>query len=134
MADRRYSTAAWQRLRRQVLARDQYICRIQGPRCRGTADTVHHIIPISQGGAFWDEANLAGACSACNYGDGAHVKAENERLSRERIAYLEDLVQEQQHRIDVQQERIDELAEALARERNSPATRPARNGRKPAIR
>jgi hypothetical protein len=31
VADRRYSTARWQRLRRQVLARDGGVCQIQGP-------------------------------------------------------------------------------------------------------
>jgi 5-methylcytosine-specific restriction endonuclease McrA len=134
MSDRRYSTSAWQRVRRQVLARDQHVCRIQGPRCRGRADTVHHIIPVSQGGAFWDETNLAGACEACNYGDGAHVKAENDRSTREQLAQSREQIAYLEHVVQVQEARIDELAEALDRERNSPATRPARNGRKPAIR
>jgi hypothetical protein len=36
----RYSTAAWQKLRKAVLARDGHICQIQGPRCRGYATSV----------------------------------------------------------------------------------------------
>lgn len=126
MSDRRYSTAAWQRLRRQILARDQHLCRIQGPRCRQVANTVHHIVPISQGGAMWDPTNLAAACGPCNYGNGAHVKAENHRSSRERIAELEWIVR-------VQEARIEELAQALARHQTRPATEPAPNGAKPAI-
>jgi 5-methylcytosine-specific restriction endonuclease McrA len=47
MSDRRYSTARWQRLRRQVLIRDGGACMIQGPRCTGQATTVHDIVPSS---------------------------------------------------------------------------------------
>lgn len=126
-----YGTARWQRLRRHVLARDQHVCRIQGPRCRHVAKTVHHVVPVSQGGAFWDPANLQAACGPCNYADGAYVKAENQRSSREQIAYLERVV-------EVLEGRIDELAAALARERIAAADgSPAPNGRKrakPAIR
>jgi hypothetical protein len=32
MRDPRYSSTAWQRLRRAILVRDGYICQIQGPR------------------------------------------------------------------------------------------------------
>jgi hypothetical protein len=57
---------------------------------------------------MWDETNLQAACGRCNFGDGARVKGENHRSSRERIAELEWIVQ-------VQEARIEELAEALAR-------------------
>jgi hypothetical protein len=127
VGDRRYSTARWQRLRRHVLARDQHLCRIQGPRCRQVANTVHHVIPTSQGGAFWDETNLQAACGPCNYGDGAYVKAENDRCRRERIVELEWIV-------EVQEARIEALARALARHQGCPTTERAPNGAKPAIR
>jgi 5-methylcytosine-specific restriction endonuclease McrA len=128
VADRRYSTARWQKLRRLVLDRDGHICRIQRPRCRGIANTVHHILPSSQyPGLFWEPENLEAACGPCNYAGGSYTKAENQRSSREQIAYLE-------HVIEVLEGRLDELAAALARERNGSA---APNGRKranPAIR
>jgi 5-methylcytosine-specific restriction endonuclease McrA len=69
MAGSLYSTARRQRLRRQILARDGYQCRIGGPRCAGYAETAHHIIPSSQRpDLFFDPANLAAACKPCNYG------------------------------------------------------------------
>jgi 5-methylcytosine-specific restriction endonuclease McrA len=59
MSDRRHSTARWQRLRRQVIARDGGICQIQGPRCRGVANSAHHVLPSSQyPEQFWSPENL----------------------------------------------------------------------------
>ena len=55
----RYSTARWQRLRKAVLAHHGYVCQIQGPRCCGVANTVHHILPSSQySELFWNPENL----------------------------------------------------------------------------
>jgi 5-methylcytosine-specific restriction endonuclease McrA len=62
MSDRRYSTARWQRLRKAVLAHHGHVCQIQGPRCRGIANTVHHILPSSQyPELFWNPENLEAA-------------------------------------------------------------------------
>lgn len=61
-----YDTVAWRRVRLVVLDRDGWRCRIRGPRCRGDADRVDHIIPVEAGGALYDEANLRGACAPCN--------------------------------------------------------------------
>jgi 5-methylcytosine-specific restriction endonuclease McrA len=106
MSDRRYSTAAWQRVRRAVLRRDGRVCQVQGPRCIGHATTVHHIVPSSQAPhLFWAEENLVAACSRCNYGDGARVAAQNTRRT---IEHLRALVEEQQ-------QQIAEMAERLAR-------------------
>jgi 5-methylcytosine-specific restriction endonuclease McrA len=92
-----------------VLQHDENICRIQGPRCRGIATTVRHILPSSQHpGLFWDPDNLQAACGPCNYADGAYVKAENRHASRQRIADLEQ-------RNAYLKRRIDELAQADAR-------------------
>jgi 5-methylcytosine-specific restriction endonuclease McrA len=122
MRDRRYSTAAWQKLRRAVLARDGYVCQIQGPRCRGYATSVHHLVPSSQAPElFWEPSNLAAACGRCNYGGGARVAAEN---TRQTIESLRVLVWEQQAEID-------RLIARLARYENTngdrvvPAKRPA---------
>ena len=117
MSDRRYSTAAWQKLRRAVLHRDGYACQIRGPRCRGHATSVHHIIPSSQAPElFWEPSNLAAACGRCNYGDGARVAHENRR---ETIAKLRALVWEQQAEID-------SLTARLARYEDADSARRAR--------
>jgi 5-methylcytosine-specific restriction endonuclease McrA len=88
MRDRRYSSAAWQKLRRFVIARDGGICQVQGPRCLGIATTAHHRLPSSQyPERFWDPANLEASCTPCNH-HGASVKAEN-CVNRQTIAQLE---------------------------------------------
>jgi 5-methylcytosine-specific restriction endonuclease McrA len=97
MADRRYSTARWQRLRKAVLAHYGYMCQIQGPRCAGYATTVHHRVPSSQRpDLFWEPENLTAACTRCNYGGGARVGADNRRR---RTAQLEQLVEQQAQQI-----------------------------------
>ena len=60
--------ARWRRVRLVVLERDGYLCRIRGPRCLGVADQVDHVIRPQDGGAWYDEANLRGACAPCNVG------------------------------------------------------------------
>jgi 5-methylcytosine-specific restriction endonuclease McrA len=104
MSDRRYSTGAWQRVRRTVLRRDGHVCQVQGPRCLGHASTVHHLVPSSQApDLFWAEENLVAACSRCNYGGGARVAAEN---TRQTIESLRILVWEKQAQIDHLTERL----------------------------
>jgi HNH endonuclease len=87
MRDRRYSTAAWRRTRRRVILRAGGRCEVRGPRCTGIATTAHHLVPTSQGGAFFDLLNLQAACAPCNH-HGAVTKSEN-RNYRQAIAYLE---------------------------------------------
>ncbi|HET6641740.1 MAG TPA: HNH endonuclease [Gaiellaceae bacterium] len=114
MRDPRYSTAAWQRLRKAVLARDGHLCQIQGPRCTGDASTVHHLIPSSQAPhLFWDPSNLVAACTRCNYGGGSRVAHAN---TRQTIEHLRALVEEQE-------QQIAQLAETLARYENQAAKR-----------
>ena len=121
MSDRRYSTAAWQRIRRAVLRRDGHICQLQGPRCLGHATTVHHLVPSSQAPhLFWELSKLVAACRRCNYGDGARVAAEN---TRQTIAKLRTLVWEQPAEID-------RLTEMLARYQDGDRVK---RGRTPAI-
>jgi hypothetical protein len=120
MSDRRYSTAAWQRVRRAVLRRDGHVCQVRGPRCLGHATTVHHLIPSSQAPhLFWSEQNLVAACSRCNYGGGRRVAAAN---TRETIARLHEIIGEQQ-------QQIAQLLETVARYEDQVAKR-----RVPAIR
>jgi 5-methylcytosine-specific restriction endonuclease McrA len=98
VSDRRYSTARWQRLRKAVLAHYGYVCQLEGPRCTGYATTVHHLVPSSQAPhLFWEPANLVASCPRCNYGGGSRVAADNRR---QQIAYLQQLVEEQQQQID----------------------------------
>jgi 5-methylcytosine-specific restriction enzyme A len=119
--DPRYSTAAWQKLRKAVLARDGYVCQIGGLRCRGEATSVHHLIPSSQAPElFWEPTNLVAACGRCNYGDGARVAAENTRRTIESLRVL----------VWEQQAQIDHLTERLARYETVNRAKP---GRTPAI-
>lgn len=53
----------WNRLRLQILERDQHTCAY----CGGEADTVDHIIPKSSGETNLDRPdNLVAACRRCN--------------------------------------------------------------------
>jgi 5-methylcytosine-specific restriction enzyme A len=64
--DPRLNTAGYKRLRLYVLARDHYACQIRGPRCKGYADQVDHVIDRADGGDTFDPANLRAACHPCN--------------------------------------------------------------------
>jgi hypothetical protein len=70
------STAQWRRMRRQVLERDGWLCRLRGPGCTGGATEVHHLYgrlrPGSPlGPADYDVTLLAAACRDCNRRAGA---------------------------------------------------------------
>jgi 5-methylcytosine-specific restriction endonuclease McrA len=120
----RYSSSAWQKLRKAVLAHYGYVCQVEGPRCTGYATTVHHLIPSSQAPhLFWEPANLVAACSRCNYGDGARVAAQN---TRQTIEHLHALVEEQQ-------QQIAQMAERLARYENGLSPEAALNRPVPRI-
>jgi len=62
MARRAYDTRAWRRLRVAVLIRDGYRCRW----CGGHARVADHVVPLAEGGAPLDAANLVAACVRCN--------------------------------------------------------------------
>jgi 5-methylcytosine-specific restriction endonuclease McrA len=95
-----------------VLAHYGHVCQLQGPRCTGYATTVHHLVPSSQAPhLFWQPSNLTASCARCNYGDGSRVAADNRR---QQIAYLQQLVEEQQ-------QQIAQMAERLARYENGPS-------------
>lgn len=56
-----YSTQAWHRAKRAAKVRDGWCCKATG--CTETERlTVHHLIPLSQGGAPFDLDNLITLC------------------------------------------------------------------------
>jgi len=59
--------ADWQRVRRHILDRDQWICYKCQKKLAGPDATVDHIIPLalSTEGRL-DPANLAACCRSCN--------------------------------------------------------------------
>ena len=59
---------SWQTVRLQILERDRHLCQVRGPKCKGTANQVDHIVPLSEGGARLDHDNLRASCSTCNAG------------------------------------------------------------------
>ena len=62
----------WQRVRRQILDRDQHLCQIREPGCTGHATTVDHIVGLAQLGiprnhpAAINPHNLQSACTHCH--------------------------------------------------------------------
>ena len=118
MADRRYNTQRWKKLRRLIIHRDGGLCQVQGPRCANVATTAHHILPSSQyPERFWDPSNLQASCGPCNH-HGANVKHEN-RVNRQEIAALERVIAEQQVVIE-------QLVAQLAESENGLPAEPAR--------
>lgn len=61
-----WQTREARRLRAQVL-REQPLCQIGLPGCRGVADSVDHILPVSlRPELVLEPTNLQAACSYCN--------------------------------------------------------------------
>jgi 5-methylcytosine-specific restriction endonuclease McrA len=89
---------AWQRVRLAILARDGRICQVGGPRCTIRATQVDHIVPTSQGGAFFASDNLRASCRNCNR-HGPNVQHENRGL-RQVIEQLERTAAEQAAEIE----------------------------------
>jgi hypothetical protein len=56
------SSRRWQVLRLRILRRDSHVCYW----CGGIANQVDHLIPVSHGGDWWAETNLAASCGPCN--------------------------------------------------------------------
>jgi 5-methylcytosine-specific restriction protein A len=66
------NTPEWRRLRRFILARDLWLCQIEGPTCTRDATCVDHIIPKIRGGTD-HPSNLRAACVPCNALKGARM-------------------------------------------------------------
>jgi 5-methylcytosine-specific restriction endonuclease McrA len=60
-------TAEWQRLRWQVLERDNFTCRYCGQSAPNVVLEADHVIPVADGGDDSME-NLVTACRSCNQG------------------------------------------------------------------
>jgi 5-methylcytosine-specific restriction endonuclease McrA len=73
------STWHWRKLRAIVFARDGHVCQL----CGGYATTIDHVVPIVEGGARHDPANLRPLCAHCNYSRGARL-ANKRRPDRRR--------------------------------------------------
>jgi hypothetical protein len=52
-----------------------YACQLNGPDCTRRATEVDHRIPVSQGGAMYDQTNLQAACFNCNRSKGGGTSA-----------------------------------------------------------
>lgn len=72
MRPRRHRRVVFQATRAAVLERDGYRCQIRGPKCKGRASTVDHVVPIVEGGSD-DAGNLRAACGPCNSAGGAAI-------------------------------------------------------------
>lgn len=48
------------------MERDGGRCMVGAPGCMGVASQVDHVVPVADGGAFYDDANLRASCSRCN--------------------------------------------------------------------
>lgn len=119
MTDRRYSTSAWQRLRKAVLARDGYVCQIRGARCTHVATTCDHIQPVSERpDLFWEPANLRAACRRCNFGGGTAAANAN---ARRKVDQLEALVANQQQLIGQLLEKVASYENQAVKPRRIPA-------------
>ena len=109
-----YSTAAWQKTRRAILARDGHICQLRGPKCTGIATTVHHLLPSSQyPHLFFDASNLAAACRHCNYSGGREIQLAN-RTDRQLLNHYEQIIERQQAEIEELRRQLEELDAAQA--------------------
>ena len=115
-----YSTAAWQKTRRAILARDGHVCQIGGPKCTGIATTVHHLLPSSQyPHLFFDASNLAAACRHCNYSGGREIQLAN-RTDRQLLNHYEQIIERQRAEIDELNRRLAECERGDAEPRRVP--------------
>ena len=64
----------WQKQRPGILARDGYLCQIQGPLCTHYATTVDHINPVvDHGNSVPPPHLLRAACGPCNSSEGGKL-------------------------------------------------------------
>lgn len=56
----------WRKVRRQILERDGYLCKIEAPGCLGKATEVDHVVPVDDGGLLFEPSNLRACCHPCN--------------------------------------------------------------------
>ena len=73
------SGSAWQKLRLAILRRDDERCQ----SCGNLGTEVDHIVPVGEGGAKTDPANLQTLCATCH---AVKSKAEAARANARRLA------------------------------------------------
>jgi 5-methylcytosine-specific restriction endonuclease McrA len=66
MAKTPYACSGWRKVRRYVLARDNFECQVREPGCKRIANVADHVRPWKQGGAWLDPTNLRASCKSCN--------------------------------------------------------------------
>ena len=61
-----YNTSRWRKFRAVFLFNNPFCVFIMddGKPCNAWSNTADHIVPISQGGAIWDEGNLQSLCQS----------------------------------------------------------------------
>lgn len=65
--DTRYDSRRWRSLRKQALARDNYLCQECLKNGKLTAGNIgDHIHNVKQGGAFWELTNIQTMCASCH--------------------------------------------------------------------
>ena len=74
---------AWKQIRSFILQRDNNTCHY----CGKPANTVDHVIPVSQGGDN-DYNNLVAACAHCNYSKGGRVFLNPRATSSASVSFL----------------------------------------------
>jgi hypothetical protein len=79
---------AWPRIRKAILERDNHLCQIRAARCTTHATHVDHIIPVTQGGPWWEPTNLRAACQNCNLGRIDHKRTEAWRKANTHITLI----------------------------------------------
>lgn len=72
----------WPTVRLAILDRDGWRCQIAGPTCTGAATSVDHIVPVLDGGAWYDPDNLRAACWPCQNARRRKTKPNAARPSR----------------------------------------------------
>jgi 5-methylcytosine-specific restriction endonuclease McrA len=61
------SARRWRQIRIMVLMRDNWTCQLRGPRCKGRASCVDHLVPLSEGGQMYPPLSmLRASCGPCN--------------------------------------------------------------------
>lgn len=83
-----YAHGSWPKIRLAVLERDGWICQIKGKRCLVRATEADHIVPVVNGGSWFDPTNLRAACKPCNTGRVGHQYSRRWQAARTYITVV----------------------------------------------
>jgi 5-methylcytosine-specific restriction endonuclease McrA len=87
--DPRYHTPEWTRLAQWVKDRDRGVCQVRDQGCTHAGTAVDHIVPVAEGGDFWDPTNLRASCRSCNSRRGARLANTRNARYRHSVAAYE---------------------------------------------